>query len=321
MSILSLIIYIPLQIAFIPLAILGAVLVAYRQLVISKRLGISQTAIEVLNGRWTMHIFGIREDDASAALVSTLTNTSALGLWLALFPLWLKHRISGQLFLYPRLTESGQETIADLMVSRTLLFDRLIDSRLANAEQFVIMGAGYDTRFYERFRRDGLTLFELDQPRVQAHKQEALANAGISSDHVHFVPVDFANERPFEKLGEFGFDPTRRTLVLWEGVTLYLTEADVRRTLADFQSASAPGSVLLADIYATRFIDVANRGAAGKVLEYTDEGVAFSLPFDDDHDRVLSDFIDSESLSLGERYFLGSASDKGPFAVVAEINR
>ena len=66
MSLLSLALYIPLQIAFIPLALLGVLLVGYRQMVVSKKLGVSQTAIEVLNGRWTMHIFGIRVDEASA---------------------------------------------------------------------------------------------------------------------------------------------------------------------------------------------------------------------------------------------------------------
>jgi len=55
MSLLSLLLYIPLQVLFIPMAIVGVVLVAYKQMVVSKRLGVSQTAIEVINGRWTMH--------------------------------------------------------------------------------------------------------------------------------------------------------------------------------------------------------------------------------------------------------------------------
>lgn len=49
--ILSLLIYSPLQIAFILFAILGGMLVAYRQMVVSKKLGISQTAIEITKAR------------------------------------------------------------------------------------------------------------------------------------------------------------------------------------------------------------------------------------------------------------------------------
>ena len=60
MKLLSYIVFIPLQIVMIPFAILGTILTAYRQILVSKRLGVSQTAIEIINGRWTMHIFGLR---------------------------------------------------------------------------------------------------------------------------------------------------------------------------------------------------------------------------------------------------------------------
>ncbi|MEO2198088.1 MAG: hypothetical protein ABGY72_18625 [bacterium] len=54
MKLLSWLLYIPVQVAAIPLAIVGAVLVGYRQLAVSKRLGVSQTAIETFNGRRTV---------------------------------------------------------------------------------------------------------------------------------------------------------------------------------------------------------------------------------------------------------------------------
>ena len=60
MKYLSFIVYIPLQILAIPLAIVGLLLTAYKQIIVSKRLGVSQTAIEIINGRWTMHVFGLR---------------------------------------------------------------------------------------------------------------------------------------------------------------------------------------------------------------------------------------------------------------------
>lgn len=48
-KILALIVFIILQILFIPLAIFGAIWVGYRQIVVSKKLGVSQTAIESKN--------------------------------------------------------------------------------------------------------------------------------------------------------------------------------------------------------------------------------------------------------------------------------
>jgi len=126
MSILSLLVYIPLQIAFIPLALVGFIMVCYRQMRISKKLGISQTALEVLNGRWTMHIFGLRHDDATAKIAAAIANTSVFGLWLALLPLWLKYKMSDRLFLYPKVPELGDEGLGELIVVRTLHFDKLI---------------------------------------------------------------------------------------------------------------------------------------------------------------------------------------------------
>ena len=84
-------------------------------------------AIEVINGRWAMHIFGKRKDEAMASLAAALPNTSLFGLWLTLFPLWIKYKISGRFALYSRVPELGLESIVDLIVAKTLYFDRVIE--------------------------------------------------------------------------------------------------------------------------------------------------------------------------------------------------
>ena len=66
MKLLSWLVYIPLQVLAFPFAIAGGLLVAYRQILVSRRLGVSQTAIEIFNGRWTLHIFGMRDDPGAA---------------------------------------------------------------------------------------------------------------------------------------------------------------------------------------------------------------------------------------------------------------
>lgn len=320
MSLLSLILYLPLQILFIPLAILGVALVGYRQLAVSRKLGVSQTAIEVLNGRWTMHIFGLRQDEACDRLAKRLPNTSTFGLWLTLAPLWLKYKISGELFLYPRVPEPGTEDLRDLMVVRTLHFDRIIERLIDDAEQFVIMGAGYDTRAYGPLSNAGVTIFELDQAEVQAHKRQALADARIAADHVRFVSVDFASENWADKLAASGFDSTKKTLFLWEGVTLYLSEAQVRKTLQEVRAHSTSGSTLLVDIYGNSFVEgLGKRAGVRETLELTGETLAFGLPMATDYESTLAEFIASESMILGETHFLGSTGSKGPFAVVAEL--
>ncbi len=319
MSLVSLLVYILLQVAFLPLAILGFVLVGYKQIVVSKRLGVSQTAIEVINGRWTLHVFGIRRDEPTAALAAALPNTSTFGLWLALLPLWVKYRLSGSLFLYPRIPEPGSETMMDLVTARTLYLDRIIERLVGEAGQLVLLGAGYDTRAYGTLRREGVASFEVDQKSVQDHKRSTLAAAGIDTGDTRFVAVNFAQDPLFEQLAEAGYNPALRTVFLWEGVSLYLSEEAVRQTMRAVRDHAAPGSVLLADFYAERMIQMGKSKAVSKALDSTDEGLGFGLPFASEHDTVLRDFVQSESLNLGETFFLGSASDKGPFSVVVEI--
>ena len=103
MNVLSFVVFAVLQILFLPFAILGVVIVGYRQMVMSKRLGTSQTAIETLNGRGTMHVFGMRDDEVAARIASVLPNTSTFDLWLCWFPLRVKHKISGRYFGYCRI--------------------------------------------------------------------------------------------------------------------------------------------------------------------------------------------------------------------------
>ena len=320
MNLISFFVFVVLQIIFLPIGLIGVLLVAYKQMVISKRLGVSQTAIEVLNGRWTMHVFGIRQDKAAYKLAGSMPNTSTIGLWLCLFPLWVKFRISSRYFGYPRVPKEGEEGIADIVVARTLYFDRIIERLADDIEQFVVMGAGYDTRAFGELKSRGLTFFELDQPLTQDLKVASLRAADINSSHVNFVPVDFSQESIFGKLIANGYDPKKRTIFLWEGVTLYLSEADVRKTLQDIKENAAPGSAVVADFYGERMIRSGSGFVGRKALAYTNEEFGFGLPFSTNFENILKAFLDSEGLKLAQTYFMGRASKKGPFMVVAEVD-
>ncbi len=319
MRVIAWVVFVVLQVVFLPLAVVGTLMVTYRQLVVSRRLGSSATAIEVINGRWTMDWFGMRPDPATVRLLGVLPNSSIVGLQLFLFPLWVKYKLSGDYFGYPRLPPpDGAEAIADLVVARTLYFDRILGRVLPEVDQFVLLGAGHDTRAYGPMMPDGVARFEVDHPRVQALKRSKLREAGIETAGVAFVPVDFSRDDAFDELAAGGYRPGRKTVFLWEGVTLYLSEDDVRRTLRGVRERSAPGSVLVADIYAERFVRLARGKAVRKTLDYTDEALAFALDFEADWERTLRDFLDNEGLTLGEVRFMGRSHARGPFAVVAE---
>lgn len=319
MRFISWIIYIPLQIISIPVCILGVLLVTYRQMRVSKRLGVSQTAIEVFNARWTLNIFGMRNDPGAVKLGPVLPNTSTVGLWLALFPLWFKAKIAATPEIYPRRVEPGRENISDLFTARTIYLDSILARRLPTVEQFVLLGAGMDTRPYGTLNVDQVNVFELDLVATQNLKRERLQQAAIKSDHVHFIATDFKNDEVFRQLDSAGYDGGKKTLFLWEGVTLYLSETEVRTILAKVRAEAVSGSVLLADIYSDWIVSRMNSRIIRKTLRYTHETVRFALNFDKAWEHQLRTFVDSTGFTLGETFFMGTQSQHGPFVVVAEL--
>jgi methyltransferase (TIGR00027 family) len=117
---------------------------------------------------------------------------------------------------------------------------RLIDDLLAEAEpaQVLLLGAGYDSRAH---RIPGIpTTYEVDHPATQRAKRRRVPDR----DHVHYIPVDLNEQALGEALDRAGF-PRKRTAVIWEGVTNYLTEEAVDRTLRDLAAATAHGSTVI----------------------------------------------------------------------------
>jgi methyltransferase (TIGR00027 family) len=115
---------------------------------------------------------------------------------------------------------------------------RLIDDLLAEAdpEQVLILGAGYDSRAH---RIPGIpTTFEVDHPATQLAKRRRIADR----PHVRYIPVDLNEERLKDALAGF---PRKKTAVIWEGVTNYLTEDAVDATLRDLADLTAPGSTVI----------------------------------------------------------------------------
>jgi len=252
-------------------------------------------------------------------LARVLPNFSELGMWGVLFPSWVHARLVGKPLGYPRVTAPGSEDMRDLVTARTAYIDALMKRSVDDVDQVVLMGAGYDTRAYGEFRRDGLSFFELDQITTQELKKKALADAGIDTAGTRFVSVDFQKEDAFERLAASGYDDSKKTFFLWEGVTLYLGEEDVRRALRDMKHHSAPESVIVADFYSTRMIAIGKKKAIKRTLEFTDEGLGFGIGFESDHEARLRSFIESEELTLDSASFMGTISKNGPFMVVTEI--
>ena len=161
MYFLGLLIYIPIQILFIPIALVALIPTLYKQGGVSAKLGTSATALEVLQGRLHMHWFGLRDDPQTHELSKVLPNFSALGHWTLLLPLYILYKISGKIF-YPVIAPEGEEAKLNMVPNRTIYFDELINNRKGQAEKFVVLGAGFDTRCYGLLKASHLKLFELN---------------------------------------------------------------------------------------------------------------------------------------------------------------
>jgi methyltransferase (TIGR00027 family) len=137
---------------------------------------------------------------------------------------------------------------------RTRVLDEaLVAYAEAGGDQVVLLGAGYDSRalrFQARF--PGVRFYEVDHPASQQAKRERFRELGLPHGNAWFVPADLQSE-PVEclvgRLSGSGLHSSRPTLTIWEGVTMYLTEDALARTVTAIRAYGGAGSSLLFDYY------------------------------------------------------------------------
>ncbi|GAB7046668.1 class I SAM-dependent methyltransferase [Catenuloplanes indicus] len=120
--------------------------------------------------------------------------------------------------------------------------DQIRSALAAGIRQYVLLGAGLDTRPYRLVAPAGCRAWELDLPANIAVKRRRVRTlpAGLTAGTT-LVPIDFAAEDLMTTLEAAGLASGQPTMFVWEAVTQYLTEDAVRRTLTAL-GAAAPGS-------------------------------------------------------------------------------
>jgi methyltransferase (TIGR00027 family) len=214
--------------------------------------------------------------------------------------------------------------VIEFLIARERYIDDFLRSCLQEGlEQLVILGAGYDARAYrfEELLRD-VAVFEVDHPATQAVKLKKLAAIfGRVPAHVTYVPVDFDQQVLGQCLLERGYDETRVTLFIWQGVTPYLTPKAVDSTLAFVAQHSAPGSSIVFDYMDPALLE----GASGhgevrtmrRVRSVSGEGLTFGIPI-----AQIQSFLESRGFTQVrnadhitlERQYFGISTDSRPVA-------
>jgi methyltransferase (TIGR00027 family) len=153
---------------------------------------------------------------------------------------------------------SGPGLWANLACRKRFIADKLTEA-LADINAVVILGAGLDTRGYRLTRQVRMPVFEADLPVNIALKAKTVRRVlGEAPLSVRLVALDFERDDLLTALAEHGYHTDYRAFFICEGVTQYLTEAGVRRTLEGLRAA-APGSRLVFTYVRRDFIDGTNR--------------------------------------------------------------
>ncbi|MGA9138575.1 MAG: class I SAM-dependent methyltransferase [Methanocella sp.] len=132
-------------------------------------------------------------------------------------------------------------------------------------EQLVILGAGYDTRAYRIEELKKIRVFEADHPATQRLKVDKIREIfGSLPGHVTYVPADLAVDEPGRQLRGSGYDPSRKTLFVMEGLLMYLPPGIVDGILSFIAHNSCKGSAIVFDYIPDSVVDGTCELEAGK---------------------------------------------------------
>jgi methyltransferase (TIGR00027 family) len=148
----------------------------------------------------------------------------------------------------------------DYMASRTMFFDQFVlDAAKAGVQQLVILAAGLDARSWRLPWPDGVTVYELDQPKVLEFKASTLRERGAApTAQLVNVPVDLRHDWP-TALQQAGFDPSAPSAFTAEGLLPFLPAAAQDLLFERIQALTAPGSRVAVEAPGPDFMNIEAR--------------------------------------------------------------
>jgi len=124
--------------------------------------------------------------------------------------------------------------------------DELSEALARGVKQYMILGAGLDSFAYRRRDLAGaVRVFEVDHPATQQWKRTRLQEMQVvPPSNLSFIPIDFERQTLTEALRAGGYQAEEPVFFSWLGVTSYLTEDAIFKTLREVATA-APGSEIV----------------------------------------------------------------------------
>ncbi|RZP01521.1 MAG: class I SAM-dependent methyltransferase [Gammaproteobacteria bacterium] len=142
------------------------------------------------------------------------------------------------------------------LIARTKFIDELIvKSAINGIQQYVILGAGYDSRAHRLELPSSLKIFEVDQPEVSDNKLAKLPKELPNSENVTYVNIDFSYQSLTEQLIGAGFDQEKSTIFTLEGVSQYITKEAVSSTIKELASLTRDTNSIFFMSYVDELLD------------------------------------------------------------------
>lgn len=131
-------------------------------------------------------------------------------------------------------------------IARTKYIDDLLQNAISNgAKQVLILGAGFDTRALRLDFLQSVSVIEIDHPNTSNFKiQTYKSRLGQVPENIQFLQIDF-NKQNLEQLAtEHNINFSLQTVVIWEGVTNYLSAEAIKSTF-EFIAKFAKNSTVI----------------------------------------------------------------------------
>ena len=167
-------------------------------------------------------------------------------------------------------------------------------------------------------------VFELDQVKTLDVKVGTMKKAGIKHDWITYIPVDYSNKSWIDKLLGAGFDKTKKTLFLWQSVSLYLEAEIVKETLRKMAGLCVDGSIIAQDFYSKAFLlgeisKIAKRNMS--MIEKMGEPWKLAIDMSNDPKVAVESFLKECGLKTTEINRFGEKLDIEPFYCIVEAEK
>ena len=157
------------------------------------------------------------------------------------------------------------------MVLRKRFFDDEVrDAIDRGSNQVLVVGGGYDTLCFRLAAKyPAVTFLELDHPPTHREKLRSVEAMGVTQPNLHLEGVDLVEQTLVDVLnGAAVWDTTGKSVVVAEGVLMYLGLDEVESFLAAVRSSTGTGSRLLFTYLCEAELKRVFKGWLGTFLRY-----------------------------------------------------